>query len=228
MRHVLIASFVIAAISPLAAAAQGASNSSQAGSHIQASATQSRLEVVRSIAPTGWEGFAKQEVDMLHKSTFSASANEPWESAFARFLSQEGLMGTIDEKSKRYFIDGHTAKPSVIVQTPPIESEAPQHHEAQTVSTSVAPSGYLSLTPGHRLSNQLSEWLNQQGYTLNWEASGSTPGRIRDVIIDNQWSATSEGIHEVLTKVLAPFGFVANVIESQKVIVVRNHSSIQP
>lgn len=165
---------------------------------------------------------------MLHKSTFTVSTNEPWESAFARFLSQEGLIGTIDEKNRRYFIDGHTAKPSVIVQTSPKESDAPQHHEAQTISTPAAPSGYLSLTPGHRLSDQLSQWLLTQGYALNWEASGSTPGRIRDVIIDNQWSATSEGIHEVLTKVLAPFGFVASVIESQKTIVVRNHSSIQP
>ncbi len=73
-----------------------------------------------------------------------------------------------------------------------------------------APSA-LFIRQGERLMPSLKLWLANQSIELVWAAPASTPGRVRDVVMDDDFQASSQDLRAVLSEVLEPFGFEAEI-----------------
>jgi len=93
----------------------------------------------------------------------------------------------------------------------------------------------LTVQAGQRLSVALGTWLKPQKIELSWEAPGSLPGRMRDVVLDSTWTATQTSLIPTLREVLAPFGLEAHVLAQDttpgsqpRAVVVRNASGARP
>jgi len=69
----------------------------------------------------------------------------------------------------------------------------------------------LSIRQGERLMPSLKLWLANQSIELVWAAPASTPGRVRDVVMDDDFQASSQDLRAVLSEVLEPFGFEAEI-----------------
>jgi len=105
------------------------------------------------------------------------------------------------------------------------QTQVPQ--ATQTLAAADEPKNVtpLTLMAGERLSASLREWLQSQQMELSWEASGSMPSRMRDVVIERAWAAPSTDLVQTLTKVLSPFGLSAQIDASTQTVIVRNASS---
>lgn len=119
----------------------------------------------------------------------------------------------------------------ILAPNPPPSPAAPSL-EIGPVTVGVGPASELQalrLLPGQRLSAALGLWLKDRGIELSWEAAGSLPGRVRDVLIESSWLASQRELEPTLAEVLAPFGLVAHLLrlnrsstEPVNTVVVRN------
>jgi hypothetical protein len=108
--------------------------------------------------------------------------------------------------------------------------------EVQVAPTPLAVSSVepFAIQPGQRLSQALAMWLKTQEINLSWEAAGSLPGRIRDIVVDSAWQASDTNLEKTLTDVLLPFGLEAHVLKTNQktvgptAVVVRNLSNTRP
>lgn len=84
----------------------------------------------------------------------------------------------------------------------------------------------LHISAGERLSVALAKWLQTRDMTMSWEATGSLPGRMRDVVLERDWAATDTDVVQTLTQVLEPFALNAQIVQqpSQTTVVIRNQS----
>lgn len=108
--------------------------------------------------------------------------------------------------------------------TPPalLMAESPKpalavHGVAEVVQASapqVSKPQPLWIRQGERLRTALKTWLNAQSVELVWAASATTSGRVRDVILEDEFQASSLDISEVLTEILSPFGFEAELAKN--------------
>lgn len=105
----------------------------------------------------------------------------------------------------------------------PLTMAAPEPSMAQVYG----PGSAFSVAPGQRLMPSLKGWLTARGVELSWEASGSTPGRIRDVVVDSPLRASSTDIPSVLNEVLTPFGFEAQIQQGSPLRVVVKNASLE-
>ena len=91
---------------------------------------------------------------------------------------------------------------------------------------SVAPKSMpsLAIRSGERLMPALKKWLADQNIELVWAANATTPGRIRDVIFEDDFESSSADITIALTEALSPFGFEAEISNGASVrrVTVRN------
>lgn len=93
------------------------------------------------------------------------------------------------------------------------------------IPTAPAPTP-LHISAGERLSVALAQWLQTRDMTMSWEATGSLPGRMRDVVLERDWAATDTDVVQTLTQVLEPFALNAQIVQqpSQTTVVIRNQS----
>lgn len=84
----------------------------------------------------------------------------------------------------------------------------------------------LHISAGERLSVALARWLQTRDMTMSWEATGSLPGRMRDVVLERDWAATDTDVVQTLTQALEPFALNAQIVQqpSQTTVVIRNQS----
>lgn len=110
------------------------------------------------------------------------------------------------------------------------ETQGQQAAAAQEATGVETPAGVsaLTLAAGERLSASLRQWLQSQRMELSWEASGSMPSRMRDVVIERAWAAPSSDLVQTLTEVLSPFGLSAQIDATTQTVIVRNASSATP
>jgi len=106
--------------------------------------------------------------------------------------------------------------------------------EAQVPTPTGKPERLLVMA-GQRLSVALSVWLKSQNIDLSWEAPGSLPGRMREVVLESTWTAAQTSLVPTLREVLAPFGLEAHVLvqdtppgSQPRAVVVRNASGARP
>ena len=69
----------------------------------------------------------------------------------------------------------------------------------------------LFIRQGERLMPSLKLWLANQSIELVWAAPASTQGRVRDVVMDDDFQASSQDLRAVLSEILEPFGFEAEI-----------------
>jgi hypothetical protein len=110
------------------------------------------------------------------------------------------------------------------------ESLSPQPSSESLVTTAPTPTPpaptTLHISAGERLSVALTRWLQTRDMTMSWEATGSLPGRMRDVVLERDWAATDTDVVQTLTQVLEPFALNAQIVQqpSQTTVVIRNQS----
>ena len=81
----------------------------------------------------------------------------------------------------------------------------------QTATPKPATVQPLFIRQGERLMPTLKLWLANQSMELVWAAPASTSGRVRDVVMDDDFQASSQDLRAVLSEVLEPFGFEAEI-----------------
>jgi hypothetical protein len=108
-----------------------------------------------------------------------------------------------------------TQKTAVLgVATPP---------PADVVTVSFPPP--LVIRQGDRLMPTLKTWLASQSIELVWAASATTSGRVRDVVLEDDFQASAADVQTALNEVLEPFGFEAEIAKNSgavKRVTVRN------
>ncbi len=120
-------------------------------------------------------------------------------------------------------------QPAVLASEPVVTATASVAAESQSAQPAVAsieptPPARLRLRAGDRLRSNVEQWLQQQSVELSWEAAASTPGRIRDVELSEDFESTSADVKSTLTQILPPLGFDAEIVTSPRGrrVVVRN------
>jgi hypothetical protein len=71
----------------------------------------------------------------------------------------------------------------------------------------------------------LKTWLASQSIELVWAASATTSGRVRDVVLEDDFQASAADVQTALNEVLEPFGFEAEIAKNSgavKRVTVRN------
>jgi hypothetical protein len=96
----------------------------------------------------------------------------------------------------------------------------------ESTDSIVAPksAGSLVIRNSERLMPALKKWLADQNIELVWAANATTPGRIRDVVFEDDFESSSADITIALTEALSPFGFEAEISNGASVrrVTVRN------
>lgn len=84
------------------------------------------------------------------------------------------------------------------------------------------------LHQGDHIRAALDAWLKPQGWHLDWSAGGGTPGRLRDLVADEDYTLHPTSVGDLLQTLLAGYGFAADVDSSPLIrrIVVRNDSNV--
>ncbi|BDU56969.1 hypothetical protein [Limnohabitans sp. TEGF004] len=83
----------------------------------------------------------------------------------------------------------------------------------------------LVIRQGDRLMPTLKAWLASQSIDLVWAASATTSGRVRDVVLEDDFQASAADVQTALNEVLEPFGFEAEIAKNSgavKRVTVRN------
>ncbi len=83
----------------------------------------------------------------------------------------------------------------------------------------------LVIRQGDRLMPTLKTWLASQSIDLVWAASATTSGRVRDVVLEDDFQASQSDVQTALNEVLEPFGFEAEIAKNSgavKRVTVRN------
>ena len=83
----------------------------------------------------------------------------------------------------------------------------------------------LVIRQGERLMPTLKTWLASQSIDLVWAASATTSGRVRDVVLEDDFQASAADVRTALNEVLEPFGFEAEIAKNSgavKRVTVRN------
>lgn len=83
----------------------------------------------------------------------------------------------------------------------------------------------LVIRQGDRLMPTLKTWLASQSIELVWAASATTSGRVRDVVLEDDFQASAADVQTALNEVLEPFGFEAEIAKNSgavKRVTVRN------
>ncbi len=83
----------------------------------------------------------------------------------------------------------------------------------------------LVIRQGERLMPTLKTWLASQSIELVWAASATTSGRVRDVVLEDDFQASAADVQTALNEVLEPFGFEAEIAKNSgavKRVTVRN------
>ena len=128
----------------------------------------------KTIAPHGWQGFFKTNVDVSKKSKLTTVKNELWTIALDRWLEQEGLKAGLDWEAQRIYFELETAAPSKIAA-----AQAPAAQGAAVVAPVVAApepkaesadSNWTVKVTDLRLENTLTRWAEKAGYKLLWDA----------------------------------------------------------
>lgn len=93
------------------------------------------------------------------------------------------------------------------------------------VVVAVSPPPPLVIRQGDRLMPTLKTWLASQSIELVWAASATTSGRVRDVVLEDDFQASAVDVQTALNEVLEPFGFEAEIAKNSgavKRVTVRN------
>ncbi len=83
----------------------------------------------------------------------------------------------------------------------------------------------LVIRQGDRVMPTLKTWLASQSIELVWAASATTSGRVRDVVLEDDFQASAADVQTALNEVLEPFGFEAEIAKNSgavKRVTVRN------
>ena len=120
------------------------------------------------------------------------------------------------------FLSALMAGTAALAQTPDAAPAAPPAPTLDAPVASASPA--FEARRGERLSARLREWLAAQSVELTWDASASTPGRVRDIEFLEDLYVDGASLRGVLTQVLPPYGFDADVIDTagRRRVVVRN------
>jgi len=83
------------------------------------------------------------------------------------------------------------------------------------------------LHQGEHIRAALAAWLKPQGWHLDWSAGNGTPGRLRDLVSDEDYSLTPTSVEDLLQTLLAGYGLAADVDSSPLIrrVVVRNDNN---
>ncbi|TAL56914.1 hypothetical protein [Pandoraea sp.] len=80
----------------------------------------------------------------------------------------------------------------------------------------------FSVRAGQDLTTALGAWLKGAGWTLDWQAQGASPGRLRHFVADADWATRPASVPDLLRRTLAGLGVRAQVLDADKRVVVRN------
>lgn len=80
----------------------------------------------------------------------------------------------------------------------------------------------FSVRTGKDLVDALAAWLKRAGWTLDWQAQGASPGRLRHFVADADWATRPASVQDLLRRTLAGLGVRAQVLDADKRVVVRN------
>ncbi len=114
--------------------------------------------------------------------------------------------------------------PSEVVRTQPAGTSG-VISTATPVIAVAPPTPPLVIRQGDRLMPTLKTWLASQSIELVWAASATTSGRVRDVVLDDDFQASAVDVQTALNEVLEPFGFEAEIAKNSgavKRVTVRN------
>ena len=83
------------------------------------------------------------------------------------------------------------------------------------------------LRQGDHIQAKLDAWLKPQGWHLDWSATAGTPGRLRDLVSDEDYNLHPSSVGDLLQTLLAGYGFAADIDSSALIrrIVVRNDNN---
>lgn len=107
---------------------------------------------------------------------------------------------------------------------------APGGAEAHPASVKAVPKTNLpvfAVHAGQNLTVALTTWFARLGWTLDWQAQGATPGRLREFMADSDWATKPKSPQDLLRRTLAGLGVRAQVLDADKRVVVRNDNFSQ-
>ena len=115
------------------------------------------------------------------------------------------------------------AKPATPAR--PVDAAVPSQ-PAVPMDASGLPS--FVLHQGDHIRAKLDAWLTPQGWHLDWSAGAGAPGRLRDLVSDEDYVLNPTSVNDLLQTLLAGYGFAADVDSSPLIhrIVVRNDSNV--
>lgn len=109
---------------------------------------------------------------------------------------------------------------AVDVATPSMRTVAPLHKpRAAPAKPALAA---FSVHAGEDLVHALAAWLKGAGWTLDWQAQGASPGRLRHFVADADWATRPASVSDLLRRTLAGLGVRAQVLDADHRVVVRN------
>lgn len=89
----------------------------------------------------------------------------------------------------------------------------------------VVPLPEFTINAGERIKPALTRWLSTIDYTLAWEATSSTPGRMRDIVYSEAMTKKCNTIQELLLELLDGYSLKVFVSEQERKVVVRNEDN---
>jgi hypothetical protein len=114
----------------------------------------------------------------------------------------------------------------------PVSVSAAQTRLAGNHARAIPAVAHVGLPPfilhtGDHVTTVLAQWLNDEGWKLDWSAQSGVSGRLRDLVSDADYTFTPSNVNDLLRTVLAGYGFSADVDSSaQRRIVVRNDNNV--
>lgn len=116
----------------------------------------------------------------------------------------------------------------VVVSTPAPGSAPPALAPAPVISAAATGMPPFVLHQGDHIQEVLGKWLKVQGWRLDWTAGSGTPGRLRDLVSDEDYNLTPVSVDDLLRTLLAGYGYAADVDASPLIhrIVVRNDTNV--
>jgi hypothetical protein len=122
-----------------------------------------------------------------------------------------------------------TAVPATVNEISPLASEAPLAINLAANPLGVAKVDALlpefSINAGERLKPALARWLSTMNYTLAWEATSSTAGRMRDIVYAEAMTKKCDTIQELLLELLDGYSLKVFISDQERKVVVRNEDN---
>lgn len=174
-----------------------------------------------SVAPPAGKGWQSLDAPATAQPPISATQSSPLDSQLAPnrkigppVILPDAPTQQVDQPAAKPYVSPYGAAPS------PVSVTVTDQSASGGIPTFV-------LHQGDHIQAKLDAWLKPQGWHLDWSATAGTPGRLRDLVSDEDYNLHPSSVGDLLQTLLAGYGFAADIDSSALIrrIVVRNDNN---